>query len=156
MKIKIITVGKTKEKYWQIAEAIYSKRIQRYVELEQVFVKEAPLDALKNLNLVKQTEANKIQAKIEKDEYVIALNKSGIQMASEKFAEFFQKKLLISINKITFVVGGPLGLSNELLNHSDLILSLSKMTFPHEMSKVILLEQIYRAFSILQGEKYHK
>ncbi|MFQ5825297.1 MAG: 23S rRNA (pseudouridine(1915)-N(3))-methyltransferase RlmH [bacterium] len=156
MKIKIISVGKTKEKYWQMAEADYAKRIQHYAELQQVSVKEASLDTLKNNELVKQTEANKIQEKIRKEEYVVALDKSGIQMDSEKLAEFFQKKILHGNNRINFIIGGPLGLPDDFLNQSDMTLSLSRMTFPHEMTKVILLEQIYRAFSILHGEKYHK
>jgi 23S rRNA (pseudouridine1915-N3)-methyltransferase len=156
MTIKIISVGKTREKFWQMAEAEYAKRIQRYGELHLVAVKEASLEALKNVELVKQLEANKIQEKIGNDEFVLALDKSGQQMESEKLAQFLQNKMLHGSNRITFVIGGPVGLLQDFLKQSDLTLSLSKMTFPHEMAKAILLEQIYRAFTIVRGEKYHK
>lgn len=156
MIIKIISVGKTQEKFWQMAKAEYARRIQRYCELRLVSVKEASLEALKNIELVKQKEVNKIQEKIGKDEFVVVVDRSGQQMQSEKWAQFLQNKMLHGLNRITFVIGGPLGLPEEFLQQCDMILSLSKMTFPFEMAKVILLEQIYRAFTIVRGEKYHK
>ncbi|MFQ5864550.1 MAG: 23S rRNA (pseudouridine(1915)-N(3))-methyltransferase RlmH [bacterium] len=156
MKIKIISVGKRKEKYWQLAEEDYAQRILRYVQLEQLSVKEAPANVIKNIALVKKTEAKAILTKIDDSDFVIALDKKGKLYSSEQFAEFLQDHLLRGIKKSTFVIGGPLGLSEEFLNESDMTLSFSKMTFPHEMAKVILLEQIYRAFTILRGEKYHK
>ena len=156
MKIKIISVGKTKQKHWQLAEVDYAKRIRQYAELEQFFVKEASFDITKNVDLVKRTEAKALLGKIDDSDFVIALDKKGRQISSEQFAKFLQDNMLHGINKFTFVVGGPVGLPEEFLRQSDMVLSLSRMTFPHEMSKVILLEQIYRAFSILKGEKYHK
>lgn len=156
MKIKIISVGRTKEKYWRLAEEDYANRIRRYVELEQSFVKEAPSHVAKNVDLVKNTEAKAIIAKIDDGDFVVALHKQGKPYSSEQFSNFLQDNMLHRTAKLTFVIGGPLGLSEDFLNRSDVTLSLSKMTFPHEMTKVILLEQIYRAFTILRGEKYHK
>ena len=128
----------------------------RYAQLEHVFVKDAPVESIKNTQKVMELEANSISAKIKQDEFVFALDRHGKQMSSQGFAEFLRSKMLYGISRITFVVGGPLGLSDDFLNQVDSILSLSPMTLPHELSKVILLEQIYRAFSILKGEKYHK
>ncbi len=156
VKVKIISVGKTKENYWRLAEEDYVNRIKRYVQLELLFVKESQIVALKNENLVKKTEANSIREKIQGNEFIVALERKGRQMGSEKLAAFFHRKMLHSIGTITFVIGGPSGLSDDFLQQSDMLLSLSKMTFPHEMTRVILLEQIYRAFTILRGEKYHK
>jgi len=156
VKIKIISVGKTKQKHWQLAEEDYAKRVQRYAEFEQFHVKESPSDIIKNVDFVKKTEAKSILAKIDDSDFIFALDKKGKQIASEQFAKFLKDNMLHGVNKFTFVVGGPVGLPEEFLRQSDMVLSLSKMTFPHEMSKVILLEQIYRAFSILKGEKYHK
>ena len=156
MKIKIISVGRIKQKGWQAAEAEYSQRIMRYAKIEHVFVKDASLESIRNAKKVMALEANSILSKIKKNEFTVALDRQGEQMSSQEFAGFLSSKTLHGISKITFIVGGPLGLAEEFLKKVDLILSLSKMTLPHELSKVVLLEQIYRAFSILKGEKYHK
>lgn len=156
MKIKIITVGKTRQKFWQLAEREYSKRINRYIHLKQIVVEEASLNSLKNVELVWQREQKAILEKIDSGEYLIILDKRGKQISSEALAQFLQKKMIQGVRSLTFVIGGSLGFSEDFLRNAHLVLSLSKMTFPHEMAKVILLEQLYRAFSILKGEKYHK
>ncbi len=156
MKIKIITVGKTRQKFWQLAEQEYSKRINRYIHLKQIVVDEASLSSLKNIELVWQREQKAILEKIDSGEYLIILDKRGKQISSEALAQFLQKKMTQGVRSLTFVIGGSLGFSEDFLKNAHLVLSLSKMTFPHEMAKVILLEQLYRAFSILKGEKYHK
>ena len=156
MKIKIITVGKIKEQSWRTAEADYCKRIGRYTQLEDIFVKDAPADSIKNVRTVMDLEAKSILSKINENEFTIALDRQGKQLSSQEFAKFFNSKMLHGTNKITFVVGGALGLSETFRKEADFILSFSKMTLPHELSKVVLLEQIYRAFSILKGGKYHK
>lgn len=156
MKIKLITVGKTKTKHWLAAETDFEKRIKRYAEFNSVFVKEASQKSLRNDDLVKATEAKSLLLKIEPQEFVFALDKGGKQISSQGLANFLQKKNLNGINKFAFVIGGPLGLAPEVLKRADYILSLSEMTFPHELAKVVLLEQIYRAFTILNDEKYHK
>ncbi len=139
-----------------MAEVEYSKRIKRYAQLEHVFVKDASFESIRNAKKVMDLEANSISAKIRQNEFTVALDRKGKQMSSRGFAEFLRAKMLHGTSKIVFVVGGPLGLSEEFLKKVDSTLSLSQMTLPHELSKVILLEQIYRAFSILKGEKYHK
>ncbi len=156
MKIKIISVGKIKEQSWRIAEADYSKRILRYAQIEHVVVKDAPVESIRNTRKVLEVEANSILVKIREDEFIVALDRQGKQIPSNGFAEFLNSKMLHGTNRITFVIGGPLGLSDDFLQRADFVLSFSQMTLPHELSKVILLEQIYRAFSILKGEKYHK
>ena len=156
MKIKIITVGKTRKNHWQLAEQDYLKRIQRYCELQFVFTKEASQETLRNDALVKETEAVEIKKKIEAGEFVIALDQRGKTLSSEELAEFLQDKTVQGRSRFCFIIGGPLGLSPEICQQADLVLALSKMTLPHELAKIVLLEQIYRAFTIMHGEKYHK
>ncbi|MFQ5708886.1 MAG: 23S rRNA (pseudouridine(1915)-N(3))-methyltransferase RlmH [bacterium] len=156
MKIKIITVGKLKHKHWQLAEKEYTSRIERYVQLEQVVVKNTPADSYKNVVEALASEAGSILAKIAADEFLVALAIHGEEWHSEQLTAWLREKMLHGCKKITFVVGGASGLSEEILDKAQLQLSLSKMTLPHEMAKVVLLEQLYRAFSILNGEKYHK
>lgn len=156
LKIKIISVGKIKEKNWQLAEIEYSKRIGRYAQIEHVFVKDAPFESKKNVGKVVEFEADSILDRIKGNEFTVALDRRGKQMSSELFAQFLSSKMVHGINKVTFIIGGPLGLADDLLKQVDFVLSFSKMTLPHELSKIILLEQIYRAFSIMKGEKYHK
>ncbi len=156
MLIRIINVGKTKARHWQLAEAEYIQRIQKYSDLQQATVKDATREAMSNPDLAKEVEGKNLLAKISADEYTVALDSRGQQLSSEQIADFFQTRTVRGISKFAFVIGGPLGLSLQVLKKAGMVLSLSKMTLPHELSKVILLEQIYRAFSILRNEKYHK
>ncbi len=156
MKFKIIAVGKTKSSHWQLAERDYTERIQRYAQIEDISVKEASHDSLRNEELVKQKEGGEILNKIDQSDFVIALDRRGTQFHSEKFARFLQEKMLHGTSTFNFLIGGPLGLATDVLDKADLVLSLSELTFPHEMAKVVLLEQIYRALTIMKGEKYHK
>lgn len=122
-----------------------------------IAVKEAPQHALRNDDLARQAEADEIARRLSGDEFVIALDRRARQLSSEGLAEFLQTSMLHGSNRLAFVIGGPLGLSEDFLNtRANRILSLSEMTFPHEMAKVILVEQIYRALTILRGEPYHK
>lgn len=156
MEIRIITVGKIKQKAWQLAAADFVRRIERYTRVREITVKDAQWDSFKNEDLVRTAEAEEISRKISIDQFIIALDMNGEQIASEELAEFLQARMLHGQNKLTFIIGGPFGLAPAILEQADFVLSLSKMTFLHEMSKVILLEQIYRAFTIIKGEKYHK
>ena len=156
MKIRIISVGKTKEQFWRLAEVKFADRIQRYADLDLVVVRDASLEATRNVGLVKKLEAEKIMSKIEPGNFVIALDKDGRHMPSEEFARFIDQKMLHGVKCMAFVVGGPLGLSSDFVSQCQMSLSLSKMTLPHELAKIFLLEQIYRAFTIIKGEKYHK
>ena len=156
MNVKLISVGKTKAKYWQLAEADFKKRIQRYTNLVDVRVKDAGYDPDKQADRIKQIEAAEISKRIQTGDYVIATDLKGEHFSSQQFAEFLNNRILFGNSCFTFVVGGPLGLSESILTRADFRMALSKMTFVHEMARVILLEQIYRAFTILKGEKYHK
>ncbi|MCG8604392.1 23S rRNA (pseudouridine(1915)-N(3))-methyltransferase RlmH [bacterium] len=156
MKIKIVSVGKTKQHHWQLAEKEFAQRISFYADLSQVSVKEAPLVSLKNVDLAMRAEAQELTKKIDRREFMVVLHPSGSAMTSETFADFFQQKMSQGQNQIVFVIGGSLGLDRELVQKANLKLSISQMTLPHELAKVVLLEQIYRAFTILRGEKYHK
>lgn len=158
MKITIACVGKIKEKYFTDAIAEYKKRLGRYITLEiaEVPDEKAP-ESLSNAQMeqVKKTEGERLIKAI-KDSYVIALAIDGKKTTSEGFASLIDQSMVKGGSKITFVIGGSLGLSDEVLKRADYKLSFSDMTFPHQLMRLILLEQIYRAERILNNEPYHK
>lgn len=159
MNIDIIYVGTLKESYWKDASEEYIKRLKSYCKLEMIQIKEAPLP--KNASpadeeAVKNIEGKAILNKIKKKSYIIALDIPGKEFSSESFASNLSKIANDGNSKIVFIIGGSLGLSNEVLKQSNQRLSFSRMTFPHQLMRVILLEQIYRAFKINKGEVYHK
>jgi 23S rRNA (pseudouridine1915-N3)-methyltransferase len=159
MNIKIIAVGKIKEKYIQDGIKEYSKRLSRYCTLDIVEIddEKAPENlSEKEMKIVKQKEGDKILSKIPQNFYVIALTIEGKQLASEELAEKLQKLMIDGTGDICFIIGGSLGLSNEVIERSNFKLSFSKMTFPHQFMRMILLEQVYRAWKIMKGEPYHK
>lgn len=159
MNISIITVGKLKEKYLKLGMEEYVKRLSAYakVEIVEVADEKAP-EELSELEMiqVKQKEGERILAKISPDTYVIALAIKGKMQSSEELADRLDKLATYGKSKIAFVIGGSLGLSDEVLQRSNEQLSFSRMTFPHQLMRLILLEQIYRAFRINRGEPYHK
>lgn len=158
MKIKIISVGKIKEKYIKDGIAEYSKRLSKYVQLECIEINDekAPENlSLKEMKIVKDKEGERILAKIDK-EYIIALDIIGKQLDSVKLAQTINDIFSYQSSDIVFVIGGSLGLSKEVLEKANLRLSFSKLTFPHQLMKMVLLEQIYRSFRILSNEPYHK
>ena len=159
MQIKIISVGKLKEKYLVQAVNEYAKRLQAYCKLVFVEVNDEKTKenvSEKEINIVKDKEAERILSKIKQDEYVITLEIEGKQVTSEELAAQFEKITTYSSSKITFIIGGSLGLSSSVSKRANYKLSFSKMTFPHQLMKVILLEQIYRGFRINNNEPYHK
>lgn len=159
MKITIISVGKIKEKYFVDAISEYRKRLSKYVNFELVEVKDEPTkenSSDKELDLVKQIEGERIIEKLPKDSYVITLEINGKSLSSEEFAKEFIQITNYHSSSIVFVIGGSLGLSKDVSNLANYKLSFSSMTFPHQLMKVILLEQIYRAFRINNNEPYHK
>jgi 23S rRNA (pseudouridine1915-N3)-methyltransferase len=158
MKITIIQVGKTRQSYFQEAEAEYLKRLQPYAAVKIITLKEAsaPYDQNESTRAVaKQKEALEIQRHIPADTFLIALDEHGKTISSVQFADFLRKKRDFEGANITFIIGGPFGLAEQILKQARLILSFSPMTFTHEMIRTILLEQIYRAFTIISGKKYH-
>ena len=158
MEIRILTVGKIKEKYFVNAIEEYSKRLSRYVTLNiaEVPDEKAPENmSLAQMEQVKNIEGQRLM-KVFKDSYVVALAINGKSLTSEGLADFITQTTLKGVSHITFVIGGSLGLSDEVLNRADYKLSFSAMTFPHQLMRVILLEQIYRANRIIKNEPYHK
>ncbi|MFE4810012.1 23S rRNA (pseudouridine(1915)-N(3))-methyltransferase RlmH [Peribacillus simplex] len=159
MKITIITVGKLKEKYLKQGIAEYTKRLSAYANIELVEVpdEKAPENlSAADMDIVKQKEGERILAKVSPDTYVITLEINGKQLTSEQLATHLDQLATYGKSKIAFIIGGSLGLDTEVLSRSDYALSFSKMTFPHQLMKLVLVEQIYRAFRINRNEPYHK
>ncbi|PEQ95459.1 23S rRNA (pseudouridine(1915)-N(3))-methyltransferase RlmH [Bacillus sp. AFS006103] len=159
MNISIITVGKLKEKYLKQGIEEYLKRLTAYAKVEMIEVadEKAP-EELSGLEMVqvKQKEGERILAKISQDTYVIALAIQGKLGSSEELADSLDKLATYGKSKIAFVIGGSLGLSEDVINRSNEQLSFSRMTYPHQLMRLILVEQIYRAFRINRNEPYHK
>lgn len=159
MKITLITVGKIKEKYFTDAVKEYSKRLSRYCRLELIELadEKTPDGAGEALERqIKEKEGERILRSIKDGSYVIALAIEGKKMSSEKLAEFIGNLGVKGESDLVFVIGGSLGLDPRVLTRADFLLSFSDMTFPHQLMRVILLEQIYRSYRILQNEPYHK
>lgn len=159
MRIKIIVVGKLKEKYLKLGILEYIKRLTAYCKIEIIEVNDekAPENlSEKDIINLKKIEGNKILSKIDKDEHVISLAIEGNSYSSLELANKFNNLMTYGKSKICFVIGGSNGLSEEVYNKSNELLSFSKMTFPHQLMRLILLEQIYRSFRIIQNEPYHK
>ena len=159
MKITIVCVGKIKEKFYRDAVEEYKKRLGRYCKMQIVEVadEKTPDKASEALeNQIKEKEGNRILSHISDSDYVIALAINGKERDSVELAEHIRSLGLHGKSSLAFVIGGSLGLSEEVLKRADEKLSFSKMTFPHQLMRVILLEQIYRAYKINAGEPYHK
>lgn len=159
MKITIISVGKIKEKYLVDAIKEYSKRLSAYCNLTHIEVpdEKAPEHlSEKEEGQIKEKEGQKILAKIKDSHHVFALDLSGKQRTSEAFARELEQLPIYGNSDIAFVIGGSLGLSKAVIERSNTQICFSKMTFPHQLMKVILLEQVYRGFRIVRGEPYHK
>lgn len=159
MNITIISVGKLKEKYLKLGIDEYSKRLSRYAKLSLVEVpdEKAPENLSKaEEKIVKDKEGEGILKHIKEGTYVIALDLKGKMLSSEELADKLQNLGITGNSNIAFIIGGSLGLSEEVLKRADYKLCFSPMTFPHQLMKLILLEQIYRGFRIIKGEPYHK
>ncbi len=149
MNIHIVCIGKLKEKYWQDASAEYSKRLSRFCKLTISELQESRSDS-------KEEESKCILEHLPKNAYVIALDVTGERLGSEAFAKKISDLGLEGRSDICFVIGGSNGFDDSVRRVADMRMSFSDLTFPHQLMRVILLEQIYRAFKINAGEKYHK
>ena len=159
MRINIICVGKIKEKYLKLGIDEFKKRLSKYCKLDIIELddEKAPENLSdKEMEMIKDKEGKKILAKIKYTSYVIALAIDGKSLSSEELADTINKLGIRGVSNITFVIGGSLGLSDEVLSRADYKLSFSKMTFPHQLMRLILLEQVYRSYRINNGEPYHK
>lgn len=159
MKITIVCVGKIKESFYRDAVAEYEKRLSKYCRLEfaEVADEKTPDGVSAALEeQIKEKEARRILEKIREDAFVCTLEIGGRRFSSEGMAQWLEKLMISGTSHIVFVIGGSLGLHESVLKRSDLHLSFSDMTFPHQLMRVILTEQIYRSFRIINGEPYHK
>jgi len=159
MKVTVISVGKIKEKYFVNAIKEYEKRLGKYckIDLVEVADEKCPENlSPKDMEIVKDKEADRIEAKINPNSYVITLEIEGKQHTSEGFSDTISKLMVTGNSHLTFIIGGSLGLADRVKSKSKMKLSFSKMTLPHQLMKVVLLEQIYRAFRIMKNEPYHK
>ncbi len=159
MKIRILAIGKIKEKYLKDGIEEYVSRIRPYSQIEIVEVNDEPIPDNPNDSEIKKaidSEGKKVLKLLKPSDYLIGLDLNKKELNSEQFADFLQKKFVLGGSSISFVIGGSYGLSDELKNRCNDSISLSKMTFLHQMTRLILLEQIYRAFKINRNETYHK
>ena len=147
MNVSIICVGKLKEKYLKDAAAEYEKRLSRYCRLKIAEVDDGPDMA---------AEAARMMKRLDRTSYIITLEIGGRQLSSQEFADSLEKLGIGGVSDITFIIGGPEGLDESIIKLAKEHLSFSKMTFTHQMMRVILLEQIYRGYRIINGEPYHK
>jgi 23S rRNA (pseudouridine1915-N3)-methyltransferase len=159
MQIRIIAVGKIKEKFLQEGIAEYEKRLRPYVKLQIIEIPEEKRQASASVSSGKvamEKEGERILAAVPAGSFLIALDVRGQDWSSEALAASFREWELAGQNQLAFIIGGDLGLSPSVLSRSDLLLSLSRMTFTHPMARLLVVEQVYRAFRILRGEPYHK
>jgi 23S rRNA (pseudouridine1915-N3)-methyltransferase len=159
MKLTVIGVGKLKEKYLKEGVGEYAKRLSRFCDLQLVEVEDE--QAPETLSTaqeeqIKRKEAAKILGRLKEGAFLIVLDVKGVKKSSEEFASTLQSCFNSGKSNITFIIGGSLGLDPELVKKADLRLSFSDMTFPHQLTRLILLEQVFRAFKIIHGETYHK
>ena len=156
--INIICIGKLKEQYLKDALNEYSKRLSKYCSLKITELPDEKIPENLNSNIIdriKETESNNILSHIKSDSYNISLDLHGKQFSSEEFSSKIEDIALNKSSNINFIIGGTLGLSDKLLKQSSELISFSKMTFPHQLIRIFLLEQLFRAFKILSNEKYH-
>lgn len=159
MKIKIVTVGKLKEKYLKDGIAEYSKRISRFATVEMIELadEKTPDRASDSENeKILDLEGNRILSKIGDREFVVVLAIEGKNLSSEEFSKQLEQASINGYSTLTFVIGGSLGLSSQVKNRANLSLSFGRLTLPHQLMRLVLTEQIYRAFTIQQGSPYHK
>ena len=159
MKIKVVTVGKLKEKYLKDGIAEYSKRISRFAKLEMIELadEKTPDRASKSENQkILEIEGQRILSKVSDRDFVIALAIEGKTFSSEEFSKQLEEASIKGFSTLTFIIGGSLGLAQDVKKRSNLSVSFGRLTLPHQLMRLVLVEQIYRAFTIQQGSPYHK
>lgn len=158
LNINIICIGKIKESFFKQSIDEYSKRLSKYCNLKIIELSDEKLPSKINdtiISQIKNKECSKIESALKKDSYIISLDLSGHQMSSEQFSQKIESIALNYNSSITFIIGGTLGLTDKILNISNERICFSKMTFPHQLIRVFLLEQLFRAFKISNNETYH-
>ncbi len=155
MKIKLLTIGKTDDKNLQQLIAMYEKRLKHYIKFEIEIIPDIKNAKKLSEKQQKEKEGELILKKIQTFDYLVLLDEKGEQFRSKTFAVYLQKKMNLGIKQLVFVIGGPYGFSETVYQHSKAKISLSKMTFSHQMIRLFIVEQIYRGFTILKNEPYH-
>ncbi|MDG1689499.1 MAG: 23S rRNA (pseudouridine(1915)-N(3))-methyltransferase RlmH [Flavobacteriales bacterium] len=155
MKVKLIVIGKTKSKFLLDGENEYVKRLKHYCKFSELIIPDIKNGGKLSKKELKEKEGNLILESIKNSDYVILLDNKGLALTSIEFSELLNKKMVSSTNELVFIVGGAFGFSESVYKRANTKLSLSKMTFSHQMVRMIFKEQLYRAFTILKGEKYH-
>ena len=156
LKIQIVVIDRTRSSFLKEGESFYLKRLKNYAEVGWSEIKPVKITKGKSPDEVMAQEARAITKKMRPADRVIPLDRSGGQFDSLEFARWLDNMSVDSFDRLFFIIGGPLGIAKDLLKRSYKVLSLSRLTLTHEMSRLVLLEQLYRAFTILRGEKYHK
>ena len=156
LKLKIIVVDRTRSSFLREGESFYLDRLRKYVQVEWVQVKPAQIKKGRSEEQILSTEGEAIARKLAPRDYMVPLDRSGHQFDSEQLAAWLDRLSTHMGGWVSFIIGGPLGLSKALLDRADKVFSLSRLTLTHEMSRLLLLEQLYRACTITRGEKYHK
>lgn len=159
MKIKVVTVGKLKEKYLKDGIAEYSKRISRFAKLEMIELadEKTPDKASESENQkILEIEGQRILSKVGDRDFVIVLAIEGKMFSSEEFSKQLEEAPIKGFSTLTFIIGGSLGLAQDVKNRANLSVSFGRLTLPHQLMRLVLVEQIYRAFTIQQGSPYHK
>jgi 23S rRNA (pseudouridine1915-N3)-methyltransferase len=154
MKIRLITIGKTDERYLKEGIDKYVSRLKHYVDFEITEIPDVKMGKKQNTSLQKDLEGNEILKFITKSDFVVLLDEKGREFSSRAYSQFIQKRMNAGLN-LVFVIGGPFGFSDEIYAVSNQKIALSQMTFSHQMVRLFFVEQLYRSFSILKGEKYH-
>lgn len=154
MKIKLIAIGKTDEKYLQDGFAKYLDRLKHYISFELVVINDVKIGSKPNTLLQKEKEAELFFDKIQPNDFVVLLDENGKSFTSVAFADYVQKRMNASTD-VVFLIGGPFGFSDKIYQRANDKISLSKMTFSHQMIRLFFVEQVYRAFTIIKREKYH-
>ena len=154
MKIKIICLGKTKQKFIEEGIREYQKRITKYITLDWQILSDVKLTGNKTIEVIKRQEALILEKNLRASSIIVVLDENGKEFSSENFAKYLDDKLLRR-KDIIFIIGGVYGLSDRILERADMVLSFSRFTFTHQMIRLLLIEQLYRSFTILKGKKYH-
>ncbi|MFN2457379.1 MAG: 23S rRNA (pseudouridine(1915)-N(3))-methyltransferase RlmH [Chitinophagaceae bacterium] len=155
MKLSLWSIGKPHEHYIKEGIEEFTKRISKYYPVRWVIIPTPKNAATLSEKDLKKSEADKIIQLLKEDDYLIALDEKGIELTSEKLATWLQARAIESSKNLVFLIGGAYGLSDNVLKRADLRWSLSRLTFPHQLVRLILAEQLYRACTILRNEKYH-
>ena len=155
MKVKLIVIGKTKSKFLVDGENEYQKRLKHYCKFSELVISDIKNSGKLSKKELKEKEGNLILESIKNNDYVVLLDDKGLTLSSIGFAEFLNKKMVSSTNELVFIIGGAFGFSESVYKRANTKLSLSKMTFSHQMVRLIFKEQLYRAFTLIKGEKYH-